>query len=36
MKKLEIFLEELGVSDETLVCTEQVEERYIKLKLEIV
>jgi len=28
IKKIEVFLEELGISDETLVCTKEVEELY--------
>lgn len=36
IKKIEVFLEELGISDETLVCTKEVEELYTQLKLEIV
>ena len=36
IKKIEIFLEELGISDETLVCTKLVEEHYNTLKIDIV
>lgn len=32
-KKMEIILEELGIQDDALVCSEAVEEKYINLKL---